>query len=66
MPKQIYPEIKTPEELGIAVLGNPLLSIVPPKREHRIDRREYGERLAKSEGGEFTEGGYVVEREGFN
>jgi hypothetical protein len=62
MPKQIYPEIKTPEELGIAVLGNPLLSIVPPKKAHRIDRREYGERLAKSEGGEFTEGGYVVER----
>jgi hypothetical protein len=62
MPKQIYPEIRTPEELGIAVLGNPLLSIVPPKKAHRIDRREYGERLAKSEGGEFTEGGYVVER----
>jgi hypothetical protein len=62
MPKQIYPEIKTPEELGIAVLGNPLLSIVPPKKAHRIDRREYGERLAKSEGGEFTECGYVVER----
>jgi hypothetical protein len=62
MPKKIYPEIRTPEELGIAVLGNPLLSIVPPKKAHRIDRKEYGERLAKSEGGEFTEGGYVVER----
>jgi hypothetical protein len=39
---------------------------VPPKKEHRIDRRGYGERLAKSEGGEFTEDGYVVDREELN
>ncbi len=53
-----YPHIRTPEDLGIACLGSPNASIVPPKR--RIDRSEYGRRLADAEGGIFTQTGYVV------
>ena len=52
------PGIKTPEDLGNAHLGNPNTAIVPPKR--RIDRAEYGRRLAEAEGGVFTPSGYLV------
>jgi hypothetical protein len=53
-----YPHIRTPEDLGIARLGNPSAAIVPPKR--CIDRAEYGRRLAEAEGGVFTPQGYTV------
>jgi hypothetical protein len=54
----IYPNIRSPEDLGVAYLGNPNTAIVPPK--HRIDRAEYGRRLAEAEGGIFTPSGYLV------
>jgi hypothetical protein len=50
--------IKTPEDLGNAHIGSPNTAIVPPKR--RIDRTEYGRRLAEAEGGIFTPSGYLV------
>jgi len=50
--------IRTPEDLGNAHLGSPHTAIVPPKR--RIDRAEYGRRLAEMEGGIFTPSGYLV------
>ena len=50
--------IRTPEDLGIAYLGSPHTAIVPPKR--RIDRADYGRRLAAAEGGTFTPSGYLV------
>ncbi|MDR1668915.1 MAG: hypothetical protein LBR76_03030 [Oscillospiraceae bacterium] len=53
-----YPHIRTPEDLGIAFLGNPHTAIVPPKR--RMDRAEYGRRLALAEGGVFTPEGYII------
>ncbi len=58
MSYRTYPHIQTPEDLGIACLGNPSAAIVPPKR--RIDRAEYGRRLAEAEGGFFTPQGYTV------
>ena len=56
--QRIYRNIKTPEDLGNAHLGNPNTAIVPPK--HRIDRADYGRRLAEAEGGIFTPSGYLV------
>jgi hypothetical protein len=53
-----FPHIRTPEDLGFAFLGNPNTAIVPPKR--RIDRAEYGRRLAAAEGGIFTPCGYLA------
>jgi hypothetical protein len=65
-----YPHIRTPEDLGIACLGNPHTAIVPTKRRiGRADRGsraacrvgwEYGSRLAETEGGIFTPQGYTV------
>jgi len=52
--------IRTPEDLGIAYLGDPLNSVVPVPHKHRIDRAEYGRRLAESEGGIFKPSGYFV------
>ena len=63
----INPNIRTLEDLGVAHLGSPHDAIVPPKR--RIDRAEYGRRLAETEGGVFTPSGYFVpikNREGKN
>jgi len=56
--RQKYRNIRTPEDLGAAYLGSPHTAIVPPKR--RIDRADYGRRLAKAEGGIFTPSGYLV------
>ena len=53
-----YPRIRNAEDLGNAHLGSPHTAIVPPKR--RIDRAEYGRRLAEAEGGIFTPSGYLV------
>ena len=53
-----YPDIRDAEDLGNAVIGSPHTAIVPPKR--RIDRAEYGRRLAEAEGGIFTPSGYLV------
>jgi len=50
--------IRTPEDLGSVHLGSPHTAIMPPKR--RIDRAEYGRRLADAEGGIFTPSGYLV------
>jgi len=55
---KVHPHIQTPEDLGIAYLGSPFTAIVPPNR--RIDRAEYGRRLAEAEGGIFTPSGYFV------
>jgi hypothetical protein len=52
------PGIRSAEELGVAHLGSTHTAIVPPKR--RIDRTEYGRRLAEVEGGIFTTSGYFV------
>ena len=52
--------IRTPEDLGIALLGNPLFSVVFVAPENHIDRAEYGRRLANAEGGVFTPLGYIV------
>ena len=53
-----FPGIRSAEDLGVAIFGNPNTAIVPPKR--RIDRAEYGRRLADMEGGVFTPSGYFV------
>ena len=53
-----YPGIRNAEDLGVAYLGSPHTAIMPPK--HRIDRVEYGRRLAEAEGGIFTPSGYFV------
>ena len=58
MKKQIYRNIHTPEQLGIAHLGSPHMAIVHPVQH--IDRAEYGRRLAAAEGGIFTAYGYCV------
>ena len=50
--------IRTPEDLGNARLGSPYDAIVPPKR--RVNRSEYGRKLAEMEGGSFTQSGYFV------
>ena len=60
MTYQLVPHIRTPEDLGIAVLGNPYVSIVPISQQNRIDRTEYGHRLAELEGGTFTAHGYFT------
>lgn len=58
MAHRTYPHIRTPEDLGIAHLGDPKTAIVPPKC--RVDRAEYGRRLAEAESGRFTSQGYIV------
>lgn len=58
MKYQCMKNVKTPEDLGIAHLGDPRTAIVPPKCP--IDRAEYGRRLAEAEGGIFTPLGYLV------
>ena len=45
MTYQTYPGIRTPEDLGIACLGNPQTSIAHVSPENRIDRAEYGRKL---------------------
>jgi len=55
---RFYPGIQNAEDLGNAHLGNPNTAIVPPKR--RIDRAEYGRRLAEAEDGIFTPSGYLI------
>ena len=52
--------IRTPEDLGIAMLGNPHASVVPVAPESRVDRAWYGRRLAETEGGVFSPFGYIV------
>ena len=58
MKHRINRNIKTPEDLGNTYLGSPHAAILPPKR--RIDRADYGRRLAEVEGGIFTPSGYLV------
>ena len=60
MTYQLMPYIRTPEDLGVAVLGNPHSSVVPVPHKSRIDRTEYGRRLAELEGGVFTDLGYFA------
>jgi hypothetical protein len=64
MKKAITRYIRTPEDLGIACLGLPHNCIVPPNK--RIDRAEYGRRLAEAEGGIFTPSGYLVPMKNMN
>lgn len=56
----VNPHIRTPEELGIAYLGNPQTAIVPVPRKNLIDRAKYGRKLANLENGIFTPFGYFV------
>ena len=58
MTHNINRNIRSPEQLGIAYLGNPHTAIVPPIR--RIERADYGRKLAYAEGGIFTPSGYLV------
>jgi hypothetical protein len=60
MKYEIQPNIRTPLDLGIAYLGNPHASIAPVSQKNRIDRAEYGRRLAEMEGGIFTPRGYIA------
>lgn len=60
MSYRIYRYIRTPDDLGIAYLGDPRASVAPVSPENRIDRSEYGRILAKMEGGKFTPLGYIV------
>jgi len=55
---QKYPKIRPTEDLGTTHLSSPQTAITPPKR--RIDRAEYGRRLADAERGIFTPSGYLV------
>lgn len=57
---RLMPHIRTEEDLGVAYLGNPHASVVPVLPENRIDRAEYGRRLAGLEGGVFTPLGYFT------
>ena len=57
---KIYPHIRSPHDLGVAVLGNPHASIVYISPENRIDRADFGRRLAETEGGIFTPLGYIT------
>ena len=57
---RFMPNIRTPEDLGIAVLGSPHSAIVPAAPKNRVDRAEYGRRLAELEGGIFTSHGYFI------
>ena len=60
MKYQLVPHIRTPEDLGVAAFGNPHFSIAPTAHKNRINRAEYGRRLAELEGGIFTSNGYFV------
>ena len=60
MTYKLMPRIHTPYDLGVACLGNPHSSIVHVLPQNRIDRAEYGHKLAKSEGGIFTPDGYFA------
>jgi hypothetical protein len=55
---RIYPSIRNFEDLGRYYLGNEHQSVAPAK--HRIDRAEYGRKLAAAECGQFTPHGYIV------
>ncbi|GHV11330.1 hypothetical protein FACS1894219_02310 [Clostridia bacterium] len=57
---KLFPHIRNAEDLGIAFLGSPNTAIVYIPRERRIDRAEYGRKLAEAEGGKFTPQGYIV------
>ena len=57
---RLIPHIRTPEDLGVAVLGSSYASIVPVMPKNRIDRAEYGRKLAELEGGLFTPRGYFA------
>lgn len=60
MSYRIYRHIRTPEDLGIAHLGDPRASVAQVSSENRVDRAEYGRILAEMEGGKFTPLGYIV------
>ena len=53
-----YLNIRTPKDLGVAIIGAPYTGIVPPKRN--IDREDYGRKVAAMDGGIFTPSGYLV------
>jgi len=55
----LEPHIQTPEDLGIAMLGNPHASIIPTSNGNRVNRAECGHRIAELEGGIFTAQGYL-------
>ena len=57
---QIFPGIRSYEDLGAAYIGSPLADIVAIPRERQIDRAEYGRKLAAMEGGIFSPFGYIV------
>lgn len=57
---RLFPGIRSAEDLGAAWLGSPHTAIVAVPNERRIDRAEYGRRLAEAEGGRFTRRGYIV------
>ncbi len=57
---RVHSNIRTPNELGIACIGDPLTSVAPASPQNRIDRAEYGRRLADMEGGGVTPQGYLV------
>ena len=52
--------IRSPEDLGIALLGSPFNSIIPVSPKNRINCADYGQKLAAAEGGIFTPFGYIV------
>jgi hypothetical protein len=55
---KLFPGIRSAEDLGVAYLGSPHTAITLMKR--RIDRADYGRRVAEAEGGKFTPQGYIV------
>jgi hypothetical protein len=57
---RLFPGIRNEEDLAVAYIGSPHTAIVFIPRERRIDRAEYGRKLAESEGGRFTPQGYIV------
>jgi hypothetical protein len=64
---RLFPNIRNAEDLGVAYLGSPNTAIVYIPRERRIDRADYGRKLAALDGGIFTPAGYLVpnKREGY-
>ena len=64
MKYQFIPHIRTPEDLGIAAFGSPYASVVQALPKDRIDRAEYGRRLAELEGGLFIDNGYCIPIDG--
>lgn len=60
MKYRLMPRIRTPEDLGIAHLGDPRSGVAFVSVENRIDRAEYGRILANMQGGRFTPFGYIV------